>query len=164
MPIIRQRQPETIDVYVKVVYTSITGTYKILKNINTGEFLRQIKECIKNDLNIDSESYELIDLDEVKEENVRSEEASAFNPLYLNRNISYYLPSKNLIVLYIRPITQIENEIEIEIESDECVICYNTNTVLQTSYNCSHLICESCFHTNYVRYNRRCCPICRNLI
>jgi hypothetical protein len=154
-----------MNVYVKVVYTAITGQYKINKNSSMAIFINSIKEHIFREHHFDPNSYELVLHSPNSQPFLKDEEKNAFSPEYPNNSVNFYF-NTNDVAFYIRYLNRNNDSRRIPLSTvdsspDECMVCYESVPVLLTSYGCRHFICRGCFQ-NCLRNHISNCPVCRN--
>lgn len=185
-----------IEVYVKVVYTSITGQYKINKNSSIDKFIKSIQKQIYLQYSLDTSMYELVAHSVESQPGVKDEEKNAFHPEHPDNLVNYYFNDTKFVAFYLRYLnddesTQIQLEgvggaistrrrisethvvgggspilpqmTQIEDEVDKCIVCFEPDPVLLTSYGCRHLICRGCFR-ECLRNNICNCPCCRRAL
>jgi hypothetical protein len=185
-----------IEVYVKVVYTSITGKYKINKNSNIDKFIKSIQKEIYLQHGLDTSMYELILHSVESQPGIKDEEKNAFHPEHPDYLVNYYFNDTKFVAFYLRYLndddtTQIQLQgvggaisgrrrisetpvvggggivttrtINDDDAQDECIVCFDTEPALLTSYGCRHLICRGCFR-ECLRNNICNCPVCRRAL
>jgi hypothetical protein len=150
-----------LNIYVKEVYTANSKIIKMVLNerITISYLISYITPILINHFGYSN--YELVEISKNNASRI-AEEGDCF--VLSNKTIINYYNMKTSdpnpsIAFYIR-------KMNYEVVNDEnvnicCAICREGNSELNNSYNCSHLICRTCFNNcNIHNINR--CSLCRS--
>jgi hypothetical protein len=141
----------TSRVYFKVAYTCNTKYYNIPHNWSISQLINTIRGKARQDFQIHTE----IDIVEAGQPGI-SEEAPALEPEQITFQ-QKYLNRIPYLAFYIRPRTRTIQPLP------ECMLCQETNIVINPTFGCAHQFCQIC-SDGCITHGHSRCPICRHRI
>ena len=160
----------------KLAYTTRVFNYQFQRNISSVNFINNLSENITRDFGLNQ--FNIVDVDYHfynRNYSGRAEEAPPININDIYEKIQ--TTNRNNLTFYVKPIQDgisllvniLENPPQENRDSlsslqnnnnSQCMLCFEY-TACFTYFGCRHIFCNDC-NSNFVRYNNRCCPICRH--